>query len=197
MLNLKNLVKQPLQQLRQLVTRPPLFAGKALGLSLGYWLAGSLGGVLGAFIGHSFDIKRPGLFAYLKGLVTRKTASAAKKEQAKKTTGRQQENRSSSYQQRAYQHRAHQHRAYQQRNNQQQAVNPEIRILAQALVTLGLTGSASSSEIKLAYRRLMSQHHPDKLLAKKASPAQIEAAKEKTQAIQEAYARLKKAGKCE
>ncbi|MDH3638265.1 MAG: co-chaperone DjlA, partial [Gammaproteobacteria bacterium] len=38
--------------------------------------------------------------------------------------------------------------------------------LEQAYRTLGVTRSASDVDIKRAYRRLMNQHHPDKLVAK-------------------------------
>lgn len=56
-----------------------------------------------------------------------------------------------------------------------------------AYKVLGVTKDNSKAEIKKAYRKLMSQHHPDKLIAKGLPPAMMEAAKEKTQDIQAAY----------
>ncbi len=45
-------------------------------------------------------------------------------------------------------------------------------------------------EIKQAYRRLISQHHPDKLVARKAPQHEIKAANEKTQQITKAYDKI-------
>jgi len=52
---------------------------------------------------------------------------------------------------------------------------------------LGVANSASQSEIKKAYRKLMSQHHPDKMVAKGLPQGMIALAKEKTQQITAAY----------
>lgn len=41
--------------------------------------------------------------------------------------------------------------------------------------------------VKRAYRRLMNEHHPDKLVAKGLPPEMMEMAKEKAQQIQAAY----------
>jgi len=59
--------------------------------------------------------------------------------------------------------------------------------LANAYKVLGVNESADMTVIKKAYRKLMSQHHPDKLIAKGLPPAMMESAKEKTQEIQGAY----------
>ena len=59
--------------------------------------------------------------------------------------------------------------------------------LDNAYKILGVSKDASKGDIKKAYRKLMSQHHPDKLIAKGLPPAMMEAAKEKTQDIQAAY----------
>lgn len=56
---------------------------------------------------------------------------------------------------------------------------------------LGVPESASQSEIKRAYRRLMSQHHPDKLIAKGLPEEMIKLATDKTQTIQAAYERVR------
>lgn len=52
---------------------------------------------------------------------------------------------------------------------------------------LGLTSSANQKDVKRAYRRLISKHHPDKCIAAGFSEQQIKAANEKTQAIRKAY----------
>ncbi len=61
-----------------------------------------------------------------------------------------------------------------------------------AYQVLGIDDSASDKEVKRAYRRLMSQHHPDKLVAKGLPDEMIQVAKEKTQAIRKAYEQIKK-----
>jgi len=52
---------------------------------------------------------------------------------------------------------------------------------------LGVTTETSESDIKKSYRKLMSQHHPDKLVAKGLPPEMMEVAKQKAQDIQAAY----------
>lgn len=59
--------------------------------------------------------------------------------------------------------------------------------LENAYKILGVSEETEARDIKKAYRKLMSQHHPDKLIAKGLPPAMMEAAKEKTQDIQAAY----------
>ncbi len=59
--------------------------------------------------------------------------------------------------------------------------------LGNAYKVLGVDKNASIRDVKKAYRKLMSQHHPDKLISKGLPPAMMEAAKEKTQDIQGAY----------
>ncbi|MFK7160491.1 co-chaperone DjlA [Marinospirillum sp. MEB164] len=81
-----------------------------------------------------------------------------------------------------------QHKQY---NRQGQATQEKAGLLA-AYHELGLNSTASDEEIKLAYRRLMSQHHPDKLVAQGLTDRALEKATEKTQDIQQAYALLKK-----
>lgn len=58
---------------------------------------------------------------------------------------------------------------------------------AQALRLLGVAADAEPEAIKRAYRRLISQNHPDKLEGLGASPERIAAATEKTREIQAAY----------
>lgn len=63
--------------------------------------------------------------------------------------------------------------------------------LADAYKVLGVTREASDTEIKTAYRRLMNQHHPDKLVAKGLPEEMIALATEKTQEIKAAYETIK------
>jgi DnaJ like chaperone protein len=56
-----------------------------------------------------------------------------------------------------------------------------------AYKTLGLNVNSNQTEVKKAYRKLMSKYHPDKMMAKGASPQEIKAATEKTQQISKAY----------
>ena len=59
--------------------------------------------------------------------------------------------------------------------------------LKNAYRILGVNSSASDAEVKRAYRRLMSQHHPDKLIAKGLPEEMIKIATGKTKEIQKAY----------
>ena len=59
--------------------------------------------------------------------------------------------------------------------------------LANAYKILGIEQGTAMPAIKKAYKKLMSQHHPDKLIAKGLPPEMMESAKQKTQDIQAAY----------
>ena len=63
---------------------------------------------------------------------------------------------------------------------------------AQALGLLGLNEDATQRDIKVAYRKLMSQHHPDKLVSQGLPKHMMELAVKKSQDIQAAYEYLKK-----
>lgn len=65
--------------------------------------------------------------------------------------------------------------------------------LKDAYAVLGIDKKATDAEVKKAYRRLMSQHHPDKLVSKGLPEEMITIAKEKTQEIRSAYEDVKKA----
>ena len=58
---------------------------------------------------------------------------------------------------------------------------------------LGVKQGAGKADVKRVYRRLMSQHHPDKLIAKGLPEEMVKLATEKTQQIQKAYAVIKEA----
>ena len=63
--------------------------------------------------------------------------------------------------------------------------------LSSAYKVLGIDKGASDAEVKKAYRRLMSQHHPDKLIARGLPEEMIKLATEKTQQIKAAYEQIK------
>ena len=61
-----------------------------------------------------------------------------------------------------------------------------------AYVILGADKNLTDKELKTAYRRLLSQHHPDKLVAKGLPEEMTKMANEKTQEIISAYELIKK-----
>lgn len=65
--------------------------------------------------------------------------------------------------------------------------------LKDAYQLLGVSENDSDQEIKRAYRKEMSKHHPDKLAAKGLPPEMMEMAKEKTQEIQQAWEWIREA----
>lgn len=66
-------------------------------------------------------------------------------------------------------------------------------VLRGAYEILGVDESATDAEVKKAYRRLMSQHHPDKLVSKGLPEEMIRLATEKSQEIRSAYDTIRKA----
>lgn len=65
--------------------------------------------------------------------------------------------------------------------------------LSSCYAELGIEASASDREVTKAYRRKMSLHHPDKLVARGLPESMAQKAKEDTQRIQEAYEQIRAA----
>ncbi len=63
--------------------------------------------------------------------------------------------------------------------------------LMQAYKVLCVTPGAEDTAIKNAYRRLMNEHHPDKLVSRGLPPEMMDLAKQRTQEIQSAYELVK------
>lgn len=63
--------------------------------------------------------------------------------------------------------------------------------LKDAYAVLNLAADATDAEVKKAYRRLMSQHHPDKLVSKGLPEEMIKVATQRTHEIRQAYERIK------
>ncbi|EEX50952.1 co-chaperone DjlA [Pasteurella dagmatis] len=89
-----------------------------------------------------------------------------------------------------YQHQGYQgNYQYQQQGGQQyggyqQHSGPTVE---DAYQVLGVSATDDQQTVKRAYRRLMNENHPDKLVAKGLPKEMLEMAKEKTQQIQAAY----------
>jgi DnaJ like chaperone protein len=78
--------------------------------------------------------------------------------------------------------RAHQRRGLQR--SETEAVEEAYRVL-------GVAADASDEDIKKAYRRLMNQHHPDKLVARGLPASMVGVAEQKTFEVRAAYDKLK------
>lgn len=68
-------------------------------------------------------------------------------------------------------------------------------LLTNAYDVLGVSSKATDIEVKKAYRRLIGQHHPDKLVAKGLPEEMMQIATEKTQKIRKAYETIRDARK--
>ena len=92
-------------------------------------------------------------------------------------------------------HQWQRHESQQQQWRRSEPPRPRETPLNEAYATLGLGPAASDSEVKRAYRKQISQHHPDKLSAQKVTPERMQRATEQTQKIQKAYDAICKARK--
>lgn len=63
--------------------------------------------------------------------------------------------------------------------------------LETAYRVLGIEAGATDNEVKTAYRRLMNQHHPDKLVSRGLPESMMTIAEQKTHEIRTAYERIK------
>ncbi|EKE87481.1 co-chaperone DjlA [Idiomarina xiamenensis] len=79
----------------------------------------------------------------------------------------------------------------QQRQQQRQSRSHSEPSLSDAYQVLGVSADSSDSEVKKAYRKQMSRHHPDKLAAKGLPEEMMKAAQEQAQKIQAAYEMIK------
>lgn len=92
-----------------------------------------------------------------------------------------------------YEHLLHMMRGawhYEEARRDRRAPRPR---LDDAYAVLGVSENASDEEIRKAYRRLMSQHHPDKLVAKGLPEEMMALAKEKVQDVNRAYDQIREA----
>jgi DnaJ like chaperone protein len=78
-------------------------------------------------------------------------------------------------------------RAHEQRNT----LRSEAEAVEQAYRVLGVASGASNEDIKKAYRRLMNQHHPDKLVARGLPESMAGVAEQRTHEVRSAYDKLK------
>ncbi len=101
------------------------------------------------------------------------------------------------------QQQSEQHSDYQQRSrghsgsgqgDWRNKFSPESEMEA-AYAALDVSSSASDAEVKKAYRKLMSQYHPDKLIGQGVPEDMIKVATEKSQEIQRAYDLIKQSRK--
>jgi len=80
---------------------------------------------------------------------------------------------------------------YEYQSGQAGGVRTRVDDLDLAFKVLGLTAQASDEEVKKSYRRLINQHHPDKLVSKGLPEEMMELAKTKSQEITAAYKTIK------
>lgn len=73
------------------------------------------------------------------------------------------------------------------------AREPAGMSLDDAYALLNVSAQADDAEVKKAYRRLLSQHHPDKLVSKGLPEEMMKMASRKTHEIRQAYVRVKQA----
>lgn len=95
-----------------------------------------------------------------------------------------------------HEHNYSQHHTYEEQryshHRQRFTRASDAMTLNEAYQLLEITASANNDEVKKAYRRMMSQHHPDKLMSKGLPPEMIKMATQKTQQIKKAYEEIKK-----
>ncbi|HKJ18855.1 MAG TPA: co-chaperone DjlA [Xanthomonadales bacterium] len=80
-----------------------------------------------------------------------------------------------------------------QRGSGNRGTAARIAPLSQAYAKLGLQEGASDAEVKKAYRKLVSQYHPDKLVSRGLPEEMMEVAKTRVREINTAYDQIKQA----
>lgn len=75
---------------------------------------------------------------------------------------------------------------------QQSQAGTDTHSLATAYTALGVNEDTSDKDIKRAYRKLMSEYHPDKLIGQGVPDDMIKVATERSQEVQAAYDLIKK-----
>jgi DnaJ like chaperone protein len=78
----------------------------------------------------------------------------------------------------------------QHQRQRQQPPNQE-QLLQQSYAALGIKADASAQEIKRAYRKLVSQYHPDKLVSQGLPEEMMEMSKKRVREINAAYDKIK------
>ncbi|MBH98645.1 MAG: co-chaperone DjlA [Rhodospirillaceae bacterium] len=76
-------------------------------------------------------------------------------------------------------------------HNQVKGIDHHMASIEHAYKVLGLDLDATDKDVKTAYRRLMNQHHPDKLVARGMPESMIIVSKDKTHKIRAAYELIK------
>jgi DnaJ like chaperone protein len=87
-------------------------------------------------------------------------------------------------------HMAQAQEHFHQGADQSRGQSPDSR-LRDAYAALGVTREVSDQELKRAYRKRMSENHPDKLIARGVPEHMVKLATEKSQEIQSAYEMLR------
>jgi DnaJ like chaperone protein len=80
-----------------------------------------------------------------------------------------------------------------QQSSRQPQSRPKVDRVAEAYEVLGVQAASSDAEVTKAYRRLMNQNHPDKLVARGLPESMMKMAEQKTRQIRAAYEVLREA----
>jgi DnaJ like chaperone protein len=81
----------------------------------------------------------------------------------------------------------YQHQQYQRYQAPPPPPPGPLDLLEKAYLTLGVNKTTNNTDLKKTYRKLMSKHHPDKLVSKGVSEEKIRLATARTQEIKSAY----------